>query len=118
MARQPRVQLVIDGKDNTKNAFGAISQSLNALEQKTASVGRAMVGAFAGLVSVSTLKSIGAINSEWVDMSSRLRRVTKDEAEFATVTERLGAMTGLEVAGINLRIEDVLTPEEYEGSEE
>ena len=34
------------------------------------------------------------------------------------VTERLGAMTGLEVAGINLRIEDVLTPEEYEGSEE
>ena len=34
------------------------------------------------------------------------------------VTERLGAMTGLEVAGINFRIEDVLTPEEYEGSEE
>lgn len=34
------------------------------------------------------------------------------------VTERLGTMTGLEVAGINLRIEDVLTPEEYEGSEE
>lgn len=34
------------------------------------------------------------------------------------VTERLGAMTGLEVAGINLRIEDVLTPEEYEGSGE
>ncbi len=34
------------------------------------------------------------------------------------VTERLGAMTGLEVAGINLRIEDVLTPEEYEGNEE
>ena len=34
------------------------------------------------------------------------------------VTERLGAMTGLEVAGINLHIEDVLTPEEYEGSEE
>ncbi len=52
MARQPRVQLVIDGKDNTKNAFGAISQSLNALEQKTASVGRAMVGAFAGIISV------------------------------------------------------------------
>ena len=29
------------------------------------------------------------------------------------VTERLTAMTGLEVAGINLRIEDVVTPEEY-----
>lgn len=29
------------------------------------------------------------------------------------VTERLAAMTGLEVAGINLRIEDVLTPEEF-----
>ena len=32
------------------------------------------------------------------------------------VTERLGAMTGLEVAGINLRIEDVVTCEEYEAS--
>ena len=32
----------------------------------------------------------------------------------ARVTERLAAMTGLEVAGVNLRIEDVLTPEEYE----
>ena len=30
------------------------------------------------------------------------------------VTERLAAMTGLEVAGVNLRIEDVITPEECE----
>lgn len=29
------------------------------------------------------------------------------------VTECLAAMTGLEVAGINLRIDDVVTPEEY-----
>ena len=29
------------------------------------------------------------------------------------VTERLAAMTGLEVAGINLRIDDVVTAEEY-----
>lgn len=32
----------------------------------------------------------------------------------ARITERLAAMTGLEVAGVNLRIEDVITPEEYE----
>lgn len=32
------------------------------------------------------------------------------------VTARLDEMTGLEVAGINLRIEDVLTREEYEAS--
>ena len=32
------------------------------------------------------------------------------------VTERLSAMTGLEVAGINLRIEDVMTKEEYAAS--
>lgn len=32
----------------------------------------------------------------------------------ARVTERLAAMTGLEVAGVNLRIEDVITSEEYE----
>lgn len=34
----------------------------------------------------------------------------------ARVTERLAEMTGLEVAGINLRIEDVVTREEYEAS--
>ena len=32
------------------------------------------------------------------------------------VTERLESMTGLEVAGINLRIEDVMTREEYAAS--
>lgn len=32
------------------------------------------------------------------------------------VVERLSAMTGLDVAGINLRIEDVVTREEYEAS--
>ncbi len=32
------------------------------------------------------------------------------------VTERLTAMTGMEVAGINLRIEDVVTPEVFEAS--
>lgn len=32
------------------------------------------------------------------------------------VTSRLAEMTGLEVAGINLRIEDVVTREEYEAS--
>lgn len=32
------------------------------------------------------------------------------------VVERLSAMTGLDIAGINLRIEDVVTREEYEAS--
>ncbi len=36
----------------------------------------------------------------------------------ARVTEQLDAMTGLEVAGINLRIEDVVTLEEYEHAQE
>lgn len=34
------------------------------------------------------------------------------------VTERLAEMTGLEVAGINLRIEDVVTPEEFAAGHE
>lgn len=109
MARQPRVQLVIDGKDNTKNAFGAISQSLNALEKKTASVGRAMVGAFAGLVSVSTLKSIGAINSEWADLSGRLRRVTADEEDFKFVTEQLGEVAEKTWSGLAETVESYLS---------
>lgn len=32
------------------------------------------------------------------------------------VVKQVTGMTGLDVAGVNLRIEDVLTPEEYEGS--
>lgn len=109
MAKSPRVQLVVDGKDNTKNAFGSIGKSLGALEQKTASVGRAMVGAFAGIISVSTLKTIGAVNSEWVDMSSRLRRVTADEEEFSSVTERLGQVAESTWSGLNETIESFLS---------
>ena len=44
---------------------------LNALEQKTRRL--AVVGAFAGIISVNS-KSIGAINSEWVDMSAAAAR--------------------------------------------
>lgn len=68
MAKSPKVQLVIDGKDNTKNAFGAIDKSLGALEKRTASVGKAMVGAFAGLVSLATLKQIADINMEFREL--------------------------------------------------
>lgn len=109
MAKSPRVQLVVDGKDNTKNAFGSVGKRLGALEQKTASVGRAMVGAFAGIISVSTLKNIGSINSEWVDMSSRLRRVTADEEEFSSVTERLGQVAESTWSGLNETIESFLS---------
>ena len=41
-------------------------------------------------------------------------RLQSSTASRRRVTERLAAMTGLEVAGVNLRIEDVITPEEYE----
>ena len=108
MAQAPKVQLVIDGKDNTKNAFGAVSKSLSALESKTASLSRSMAGLLAGAVSISTLKTIADINSEWVDMSSRLRRVTADEEEFTAVTERLGEVAESTWTGLNETIESFL----------
>lgn len=109
MARSPRVQLVLDGKNNTKNVFVAIEKSLNNLEQKAQSTGRAMAGALAGIVSIGTLKAIGEINSEWIDMSSRLRRVTADEEEFASVTERLGVVAESTWTGLNETIESYLS---------
>lgn len=108
MAQAPKVQLVIDGKDNTKNAFGAVSKSLTALESKTASLSRSMAGLLAGAVSIGTLKTIASINSEWVDMSSRLRRVTADEAEFMAVTERLGEVAESTWTGLNETVESFL----------
>ncbi|NLY16648.1 MAG: tape measure protein [Gammaproteobacteria bacterium] len=82
MARSPKVQLVIDGKDNTKNAFGAIDKSLGALEKRTASVGKAMAGAFAGLVSIATLKRIADINMEFRELDKVLRQNTGSLEEF------------------------------------
>ena len=108
MAQAPKVQLVIDGKDNTKNAFGAVSKSLTALESKTASLSRSMAGLLAGAVSIGTLKTIADINSEWVDMSSRLRRVTADEEEFQAVTERLGEVAESTWTGLTETIESFL----------
>lgn len=108
MAKNPRVQIIVDGKDNTKQAFGAVSKSLASLEKKTAAVGRAMVGSFAGIISVATLKKIGELNSEWVDMSSRLRRVTVDEEEFTKVTAQLGEVAESTWTGLNETIESYL----------
>lgn len=108
MARQPKVQLVIDGKDNTRGAFGAVDKSLAALEKRTVTVGRTMAGVLAGVVSIGTLKDIGRINSEWIDMSSRLRRVTADEEEFSRVTERLGEVANSTWTGLNETIESYL----------
>lgn len=109
MAKNPRIQLVVDGKNNTKKTFGAVTQSIEALEQRTASLGRAMTASLAGIVSVATVKKLGQINSEWVDMSARLRRVTADEQEFSTVTARLGEVAESTWSGLNETIESYLS---------
>lgn len=87
MARSPKVQLVIDGKDNTKNAFGAIDKSLSALEKRTASVGKAMAGAFAGLVSLATVKRIANVNMEFRELDKVLRQNTGSLEEFSFAQE-------------------------------
>lgn len=109
MAKQKQVQITVGAKDDTGAALTAVNKSLEALEKRTKSLGRSIAGAFTGLVSLSTLKSISQINSEWVDMSSRLRRVTKDEAEFVTVTERLGEVAESTWSGLNETIESYLS---------
>ena len=109
MAKNPRIQLVVDGKNNTKKTFGAVTQSIEALEQRTASLGRAMTASLAGIVSVATVKKLGQINSEWVDMSARLRRVTADEQEFSTVTARLGEVAESTWSGLNETVESYLS---------
>lgn len=109
MAKNPRVQLIVEGKDNTKNALAAISKNLTALEQRAQSTGRAMVGALAGIVSIGTLKALGQINSEWVDLSGRLRRVTADEEEFKFVTEQLGEVAENTWSGLNETVESYLS---------
>lgn len=87
MARSPKVQVVIDGKDNTKNAFGAIDKSLGALEKRIASVGKATAGAFAGLVSIATLKRIADINMEFRELDKVLRQNTGSLEEFSFAQE-------------------------------
>lgn len=109
MAKNPRIQLVVDGKNNTKKTFGAVTQSIEALEQRTASLGRAMTASLAGIVSVATVKKLGQINSEWVDMSARLRRVTADEQEFSSVTARLGEVAESTWSGLNETVESYLS---------
>lgn len=109
MAKSPRIQLVVDGKNNTKKTFGVVTQSIEALEQRTASLGRAMTASLAGIVSVATVKKLGQVNSEWVDMSARLRRVTADEQEFSAVTARLGEVAESTWSGLNETIESYLS---------
>ena len=109
MAKQSKVQLVIDGKDNTSKALASVEKNLASLEKRAVAAGRTLGGMIAGAASLQSLKTIGAINSEWLDMSSRLRRVTADEGEFLGVTERLGQVADATWTGMNETVESFLS---------
>lgn len=109
MAKQSEVQVVVDGKDNTQKALASVEKNLASLEKKAIAAGRTMGSLIAGAVSLQTLKTIGAINSEWMDMSSRLRRVTADEDEFLKVTERLGEVADATWSSMESTVESFLS---------
>lgn len=82
MARQPKVQLVIDGKDNTRGAFNAVGQGIGELEKKAKATGKVLGGMMAGLVSIATIKRIADINMEFRQLNKVLRENTENVKEF------------------------------------
>lgn len=67
MAKSPKVQLVIDGKDNTKEAFASVDKGLLGISTSAAKAGAAIAGAFAiataGVVAKLVTDSIGAADN-------------------------------------------------------
>ncbi len=101
MARSPRVQIVIDGKDNTKKSFGTVSKNLETLEKKTASIGRAMAASLTGIISIATLKRITDANTEMAKLDRVLRENTESQKAFnsaqqetARIADELGVAIG------------------------
>lgn len=84
-----RIELVIDGKDKTRPAFGAVSQGLSQLDTQATALGGKLKGVLAAYLSLNTIKSIARIKDEWTDLSGRIKVATGSQSDYERSVKRL-----------------------------
>ncbi len=86
MAKNSKVQLVIDGKDNTKNAFESVDKGLLGISKSAVKAGAAIAGAFAVVAAGAVAKLV----KKSIDAADNMRKLAQGAG---VTTEALSGMS-------------------------
>lgn len=84
-----RTQLVIDGKNNSKQAFDEVRKDLDSLDKRIAQAGQAVVGYLSVQTLVGALRTIASTSDAWVEMTDRIKLATRSDEEYAESLDAL-----------------------------
>lgn len=82
-------QLVISGKNNTKQTFSEVLKDLTQLEKNVATVGQAIAGYLSVSAFAGAVRQIAQISDAWVEISDRLKLATGSQEEYEQGMKRL-----------------------------
>ncbi|WP_263147974.1 tape measure protein [Pseudomonas sp. RIT-PI-AD] len=89
MASKVTTQIVIDAKNNSRDAFDQVNKQIDKMNGGLSRVSSAFTSAFSTGVIAGAVKGYLSITSHAAELSSRVRLVTKDQEEFNLVQSRL-----------------------------
>lgn len=78
-----RTQLVIDGKNNSKQAFDEVRKDLDSLDKRIAQAGQAVAGYLSLQTLVGAIRTIASTSDAWVEMTDRIKLATRSDEEYA-----------------------------------
>jgi tape measure domain-containing protein len=84
-----RTQFVIDGKNNSRQAFAEVQRDLEQLEKKMASAGQAIAGYLSFATFTGAVRQITQISDAWVEISDRLKLASGSQEEYEQGMKRL-----------------------------
>lgn len=84
-----RTQLVIDGKNNSKQAFDEVRKDLDSLDKRIAQAGQAVVGYLSVQTLVGAIRTIASTSDAWVEMTDRIKLATRSDEEYAESLDAL-----------------------------
>lgn len=89
MARKAEALVVIRGKNETQQAFKEFNASLESMNAKLATAGKAVVGAFSLSALTNAVRGIAAASDNYNLMNARLKLATESQEQFNTAQSEL-----------------------------
>lgn len=89
MAGKVTTQLVIEGKNNSKQAFNEVSRQVNTLNSQLSTAGKAL-GAYLSVSALTgAVRGVVEVADSWKLMEARLKLATSSQEEFNTAQSEL-----------------------------
>ncbi|RRV38622.1 phage tail protein [Stutzerimonas stutzeri] len=86
---QVKTQLVIDGKNNTKQAFDEVNNQIESMNKKLSAAGKALKGVFTVSAIAGAIRGIANAADSYNLMNARLKLATESQEEFNTAQSEL-----------------------------